>query len=81
MLYQLVRLPSPAPPPPGGRWEGPPEAAEVPLSLEEASSPLGWGVDDFPPCLGAVVVPLWLEVDGCPPWFEADPCPLPRGAG
>ena len=45
----------------------------------EASSPLWRGVDDFPPCLGAVVVPSWPEVDGCPPWFEVDPCLLHWG--
>ena len=63
ILYQSVQLPSPAPPPPGGRWEGPPEVAGVPLPLEGAGSSLWQGVDDFPPCLGAVVVPLWPEVD------------------
>ena len=57
------------------------EAAGVPLVLVEAGSPLWRGVDDFPPCLGAVVVLPWLEVDGCPPWFRVDPCLLPLGAG
>ena len=81
ILYQSVQLPSPAPPPPGGRWEGPPEAAGVPLLLEEAGSLLWRGVDDFPLCLGAVVIPLWPEVDGCPPLFKPDPCLLPPGTG
>ena len=81
ILYQSVQLLSPAPPLPGGRLKGPPEAAGIPLLLEEASSPLWQGVDDFPPCLGAVVVLPWVGVDGCPPWFEVDPCLLPLGAG
>ena len=79
--YQSVQVLSPAPPLPGGRLKGPPEAAGIPLPLEEAGSLLWWGVDDFPPCLGAVVILPWLEVDGCPPWFEVDPCLLPLGAG
>ena len=56
-------------------------AAGVPLLPEEAGSLLWLGVDDFPPCLGAVVIPPWPQVDGCPPWFEVDPCLLPLGAG
>ena len=79
--YHSVQVLSPAPPLPGGRLEGPPKAAGVPLLLEEAGSPLWWRVDDFLPCLGAVVIPPWLEVDGCSPWFEVDPCLLPPGAG
>ena len=78
---QSVQMLSPAPPLPGGRLKGSPEAAGIPPPLEEAGALLWQGVDDFPPCLGAVVVPPWLEVDGCPPWFEVDPCLLPPGAG
>ena len=72
---------SPAPSLPGGRLGGPPEAAGVPLPFEEAGPPLWWGVDDFPLCLGAVVILPWPEVDGHPPWLEVDPCLLPTGAG
>ena len=77
ILYQLVPVPSPAPPLLGGRLEGPSEAAGVLLPPVEAGSPLWLGADDFLPCLGAVVVPLWPEVDGRPLWFGL----LPPGAG
>ena len=70
---------SPAPSLPGGWLGGPPEAAGVPLPLVEAGSLLWRGADDFPPCLGAVVVPLWPEVDGCLPWFGVGSCLLPLG--
>ena len=62
-----------------GKVERTPEAAGIPLLLEEAGSLLWRGVDDFPPCLGAVVILPWPEVDGCPPWFKVDPCLLPLG--
>ena len=58
-----------------------PDSPMVGLDLMYKAGPLLWqGVDDFPPCLGAVVILPWLEVDGCPPWFEVDPCLLPLGA-
>ena len=53
MLYQSL-----APSLPGGQLGGPPEAAEVPPLFEKAGPPLWQGVDDFPLCLGAVVIPL-----------------------
>ena len=69
--YQSVQVLSPAPPLPGGRLKGPPEAAGIPLPLEEVGSPL-WR---------AVVVLPWPEVDGCPPWFKVGLCLLPLAAG
>ena len=74
ILYQ-----SPAPSLPGGRLGGPPEAAGVPLLLEEAGPPLWWGVDDFPLCLGAAVIPLWPEVGSHPPWLRWIPVCSHRG--
>ena len=47
----------------------------------EAGSPPWRGVDDFPLCLGAAVVLLWLEVGGRPPWLGVGSCLLPPGAG
>ena len=44
--YQSAPVPSPAPPLPGGWWEGPPEGGGVPLQLTEADPPLWRGVDD-----------------------------------
>ena len=78
---QSVPAPSPAPPLPGGQLEGPPEAAEGLLPPVEAGSPPWRGVDDFPLCLGAAVVPLWPEVGGHPPWLGVGSCLLPLGAG
>ena len=67
---QSVPVPSPAPALPGGLLEGPPEVAWVLLPLAEADPPLWRGVDAFPLCLGAAVVPLWPEVDGHAPWLR-----------
>ena len=78
---QSVPALSPAPPLPGGWLEGPPEAAQGLLPPVEAGSPTCWGVDDFPLCLGAAVVPLWPEVGGHPPWLGAGSCLLLLGAG
>ena len=78
---QSVPAPLPAPPLPGGRLEGPPEAAEGLLLPVEAGSPPWRGVDDFPLCLGAAVVLLWPEVGGRPPWLGVGSCLLPLGAG
>ena len=64
---------SPAPSLPGGWLGGPPEAARVPLLFEEARPPLWRGVDGFPLCLGAVVIPLWPEVDGRVGFLSAPP--------
>ena len=79
--YQSVPVLSPAPPLPGGRLEGPPEAAGGLLPPVEAGSLPWWGVDDFPLCLGAAVVPLWPEMGSHPPWPEVGSCLLPLGAG
>ena len=78
---QSVPAPSPAPPLLGGWLEGPPEAAKGLLPPVEAGSPPWWGVEDFPLCLGAVVVPLWPEVGSRPPWLGAGSCLLLPGAG
>ena len=78
---QSVPAPSPAPPLPGGQLEGPPKATEGLLLPVEAGSPPWWGVDAFPLCLGAAVIPLWPEVAGRPPWLGVGSCLLPLGAG
>ena len=78
--YQSVPVLSPAPLP-GGRLEGPPEAAGALLPPVEAGSPPWWGVDDFQLCLGAAVVSLWPEVGGHSPWLGVGSCLLPPGAG
>ena len=74
MSYQSL-----APSLPEGRLGGPPEVARVPLLLVEACPPLWRRVDDFPLCLDAVVIPLWLEVDGHLPWLRVGSCLLPPG--
>ena len=78
---QSVPALSPAPPLPRGWLEGPPKAAEGLLPPVEAGSPPWWGVDDFPLCLGAAVIPLWPDVGGRLPWLRVSSCLLPLGAG
>ena len=79
--YQSVPAPSPAPPRPWGRLEGP-SVAPVGLFLPVEAGLSPWrGVDVFPLCLGAVAILLWFGVESCRPPLGAGwllPCCWPE---